>query len=36
MYLLLPFNVRQACIDISVSLNSENGLKFLLDKIKSQ
>ena len=36
MYFLLPFNVRQACIDISVSsLNSENGLKFLLDKTKS-
>ena len=32
---MLPFNVCQACRDISVSLNSENGLKFLLDKIKS-
>ena len=36
IYLSLPCNIRQACIDITVSsLNSENGLKILLDKIKS-
>ena len=36
IYLLLPCNLCQACIDISASLfNSENGFKILLDKIKS-
>ena len=36
IYLSSPFNVCQACIDISVLLlNSENGLTILLDKIKS-
>ena len=36
IYLSSPFNVCQACIDIIVLLlNSENGLKILLDKIKS-
>ena len=36
IYLLLPCIVGQACIGISVSsLNSENGLIFFLEKIKS-
>ena len=36
IYLSLPCNIRQACVDISVSsLNSKTGLKILLDKIKS-
>ena len=36
IHLSLPCNIRQACIDITASsLNSENGLKILLDKIKS-
>ena len=36
IYLSLPCDVCQTCIDISVSsLNSENDLKILLDKIKS-
>ena len=36
IYFLLPCNVCQSCIDIKVSpLNSEDGFKILLDKIKS-
>lgn len=36
VYLILPCNVHQAYIDISVSrLNNENGLSILFIKIKS-